>query len=161
MPFTHAFAIGTLMALLGAGATGCSRSEDGQATSAASSASPTQDATAVVGTAADPAQAPSGSPGTWPSDLKLPDGMALIGTPTEGAGGMTATLRCSGRGSAALTGLTAMLGNAGYETKWVLPGSDSTRTATLEGSLGSKSVRAQINETAEGDCRDVAVSFTD
>lgn len=161
MHFTHAFAIGTLMALLGAGGAGCSRSDDGQAASANASTSPTQDSTAAADTAADPAQAPSGSPGTWPSDLKLPDGMALVGTPVEGADGMTATLRCSGRGSAALTGLTAMLGDAGYKTKWVLPGSDTTRTATLEGSLGGRKVRAQINETAEGNCRDVAVAFTD
>ena len=153
---TCLLATGLLMLLLGAGVSGCSRSGDDTA-----AAPPDATTAPTTAAASGSTQVPTGTPGTWPPDLQLPSGMTLIGTPVQGTDGMRATLSCSGRASAALTGLTAMLNDAGYKTKWVLHGNDTTRTAALEGSAGSKVVRAQINETAEGACQDVAVSVTD
>jgi len=150
-----------LATLLGAGATGCSGSGDAGLAPATPSASAADSATVATQSTPDSTQAPSGAPATWPPDLQLPNGIALLGTPVQTADGMSATLSCSGKASTALTGLTAMLNNAGYKTNWRLPAGDASQIAILKGSARGKNVRAQFNVTAEGVCHDVAFSVSD
>lgn len=150
-----------LAMLLGAGATGCSGSGDAGGAPATPSVSTAESATTTTQPTLDPTRTPTGSPATWPPDLQLPNGMALLGKPVQAGDGMSATLSCSGKATAALTGLTTMLNNAGYETNWHLPAGDASQIAILEGSARGKHVRAKFNVTAEGVCRDVAFSISD
>ena len=91
----------------------------------------------------------------------LPSGMAVQGTPTVSGGQTTGTLSCAGPASSALAALTAMLNEAGYETKWELTGTDDlNRTATLVGSTASSELRATIDD-ADGMCQQVRFTYTD
>lgn len=181
-------ASGIILVLLLAGGAGCSGSGDDNATSAdapitsalpsstiagttTSESSPTSHAdddgsttsTTVTPEVSDPAPTSSGNsqnPGTWPSDLKLPDGMTVQGTPSTNGNQTTVTLTCTGKPSTALTDLTAMLNNAGYKTKWIMQGQDPDRTATLEGVGHGVTMTARINEATDGTCRSVDVSIS-